>query len=97
VVHLHPCDHPAGLVELASKGGKVMSDFEPLLISAEKQFLTRLRKDQWLLLTTVRPSTSNRLVNSMLENGWIECRGVGEAREVRLTRAGFEITRTKVR
>jgi hypothetical protein len=61
--------------------------------STQRQFMQRLRTDKWRRLLTA----GNRLLVGMIENGWIERRGIEPDQEVRLTPAGLEALRATLR
>ena len=72
-------------------------DFEPLMTTAQRRFLQRLRTNQWRSLTSVKGSTSERLLTTITANGWIERRGTGLDREVKMTSNGLEALRAILR
>ena len=71
-----------------------MSDYYPVPTLGQRQFLQRLRSDQWRALAVVK--ASDRLLTTVIANGWIERRDEGQYREVRLTMSGLEVLRNKL-
>lgn len=67
-----------------------MSDYDPIPTAGQRQLLQRLRTDQWRVA-----KASDRLLRTVLANGWVERRGKGEELELRLTTSGFEVLRAK--
>jgi hypothetical protein len=65
--------------------------------STQRQFMQRLRTDKWRRLLSVSAPAGNRLLVGMIENGWIERRGIEPDQEVRLTPAGLEALRATLR
>ena len=60
----------------------------------QRQLLQRLRTDSWRALNKVRVAIGDITLARLVENGRIEQRGEGHARELRLTAAGLEALRT---
>jgi hypothetical protein len=72
-------------------------DVGPLMTTAQRRFLQRLRTDQWRSLASATGATSERLLVTITANGWIERSGTGLDREVKMTSNGLEAFRAILR
>jgi hypothetical protein len=77
--------------EPTALGGETIK--APIPNSTQRQLMQRLRTDAWRNLSTITVSAGDRLLASLVRNGWIE-RNDGE---IRLTPAGLEALRARVR
>jgi hypothetical protein len=76
--------------EPTALGGEAKTD--PLPNATQRQLMQRLRTDAWRKLSTISVSAGDRLLASLVRNGWIE-RNEGE---IRLTVAGLDALRAKL-
>jgi hypothetical protein len=58
----------------------------------QRQLMQRLRTDAWRKLSTITVAAGDRLLASLVRNGWIERNGG----EIRLTASGLEALRAKL-
>ena len=55
----------------------------------QRQLMQYLRSSNWVLLSALPVPASQRTLNLLAENGWIERRGGGPRSEIKLTPAGL--------
>ena len=87
----------SGFCRGAQTPGQAMNEHGPLPTATQRQFMQRLRTDQWRRLAAVSAAAGDRLLASMIAHGWLERRGAGQEQEVWLTIAGLEALRTPLR
>jgi hypothetical protein len=63
------------------------------LTMTHRQVMQRLRTDKWRTVASLGDSTGEGTLNTLARNGWIDRNGG----EVRLTEAGLEALRAKIR
>jgi hypothetical protein len=76
--------------KLKTKQGQAMTDSLPN--ASQRQLMQRLRTDAWRSLSTITVAAGDRLLASLVRNGWIERNGG----ELRLTTSGLEALRAKL-
>ena len=62
----------------------------------QRQFMQCLRAGHWVLVSKLPVPVGERTVDRIVQNSWIERRGVGPGSEIKLTPAGLVALQARI-